>query len=85
MTLGAKSSEEMQCFKRAVCLVGATAPIQKLQEEARAAAGETKPVITLAKGVDQFRQILELMVQNINEDPNHNLDDFPIIHQILGR
>ena len=81
MTLAAKTKEDMRCFKKTVCIVGATSPLQKLQEES---ARGIKP-ITLAHGVDQFRQILQLMVDNIKKDPKHNIEDFPVIHQILGR
>ena len=51
MTLAAKTKEDMRCFKKTVCIVGATSPLQKLQEES---ARGIKP-ITLAHGVDQFR------------------------------
>ena len=71
----------MRCFKKTVCIVGATAPLQKLQEE----TARNIKQITLAHGVDQFRQILQLMVDNIKKDPKHNINDFPVIHQILGR
>ena len=81
MTLGAKSKQEMSCFRKTVCIVGATAPVQKLQEEALTHIKQ----IALAQGVDQFRQILQLMVDNIKKDPNQDTKDFPVIHQILGR
>lgn len=85
ISLASKTTEEMQCFKRTMCVVGAT-----MEYEAFTNNNNNKDSITLAKGVDQFREILELMVDDIkankaNYAPNTPEQTFPNIFQVLGR
>ena len=79
MSLSSKSAKELHCFKRTLCIVGAT--MEGRLQNGRSALSPT----TLAKGVDQFRQILELMVQDIAQNRQEREEDYPNIHQVLGR
>ena len=85
MTLAAKSIEEMRCFQRSVCIVGATIPTKETTDETRTPmVGKSRP-ITLAKGIEQFRKMLELMTDTIKGTPTTSMKDFPVIQQVLGR
>lgn len=84
MTLAAKSIEEMRCFQRSVCIVGATIPTKETTDETRTPmVGKSRP-ITLAKGIEQFRKMLELMTDTIKGTPTTSMKDFPVIQQVLG-
>ena len=78
ISLAAKSKEEMQCFKKTVCVVGAT--MDKKERRIKAVSG-----VTLARGVHQFTKILELMISDIEQSSYHMAQDFPHIYQVLGR
>ena len=81
MSLSAKPSNEMQCFKRIVCIVGATGgSLQKVDNDAEIIVTKNQP-ITLAKGIEQFVNMLHSMTETIETD----MDEFPIIQQIIGR
>ena len=41
--------------------------------------------MTLAKGVEHFKNMLQSMKDTIENDPTATMDDFPIIQQVLGR
>ena len=84
VTLGAKPLEEMQCFKRTVCIVGATSTIVQNEHNNGFVLEQNEPM-TLAKGVEHFKDMLQSMRSTIESDPTSRLDDFPIIQQILGR
>ena len=83
MTLAAKPIEEMQCFKRTVCLVGATSQ-QKEESDANIRVGKSEPM-TLANGVEHFKEMLLSMKNTIIDNPSTNMNEFPTIQQILGR
>ena len=83
MSLAAKPIEEMQCFKRTVCLVGATTSLKE-ESDASIRVGKSEPM-TLAKGVEHFKDMLESMKDTIIRNPGTNMEEFPIIQQILGR
>lgn len=83
MSLAAKPVEELQCFKRTVCLVGATSS-QKVDTDANIRVGKSEPM-TLAKGVEHFKEMLLTMKNTITSNPSSNMDEFPTIQQILGR
>ena len=71
----------MQCFKRIVCIVGATSgSLQKVDNDAEIVVTKNQP-ITLAKGIEQFVNMLHSMTETIETD----MDEFPIIQQIIGR
>ena len=76
ISMASKTRKEMDCFKRTVCIVGAT-----MDKQPRESVSPT----TLAKGIDQFRKILELMVTEIQHSPDQRMEDYPNIHQVLGR
>ena len=81
MSLSAKPLNEMQCFKRIVCIVGATGgSLQKVDNDAEIVVTKNQP-ITLAKGIEQFVNMLHSMTETIETD----MDEFPIIQQIIGR
>ena len=81
MSLSAKPLDEMQCFKRIVCIVGATGgSLQKVDNDAEIVVTKNQP-ITLAKGIEQFVNMLQSMTETIETD----MDEFPIIQQIIGR
>ena len=81
MSLSAKPLDEMQCFKRIVCIVGATGgSLQKVDNDAEIVVTKNQP-ITLAKGIEQFVNMLHSMTETIETD----MDEFPIIQQIIGR
>ena len=82
MTLAAKSTEKLRCFQRTVCIVGATILTTETQD--KTILGKSRPM-TLAKGIDQFRQMLELMRETIENDPSTSMEEFPVIQQVLGR
>jgi len=82
MTLAAKPIEEMQCFKRTVCLVGATSQ-QKEESDANIRVGKSEPM-TLANGVEHFKEMLLSMKTTIIDNPSTNMNEFPTIQQILG-
>ena len=77
MSLASKTAQGLQCFKRTLCIVGATMDT--------AQNSRSLSPTTLAKGVDQFRHILELMVQDIAQSRQEREEDYPNIHQVLGR
>ena len=77
MSLSSRTAKELQCFKRTLCIVGAT--MENGQN------GRSLSPTTLAKGVDQFRQILELMVKDVAQSRQERTEDYPNIHQVLGR
>ena len=81
MSLSAKPLDEMQCFKRIVCIVGATGgSLQKVDNDAEIIVTKNQP-LTLAKGIEQFVNMLHSMTETIETD----MDEFPIIQQIIGR
>jgi len=82
MSLAAKPIEEMQCFKRTVCLVGATTSLKE-ESDSNIRVGKSEPM-TLAKGVEHFKDMLESMKDTITRNPGTNMEEFPIIQQILG-
>jgi len=80
MSLSAKPLNEMQCFKRIVCIVGATGgSVEKVDDDAEIVVTKNQP-ITLAKGIEQFVNMLQSMTETIETDMN----EFPIIQQIIG-
>lgn len=79
ISLASKSQEELRCFKRTLCIVGATMNNARENPESR-----TLNPTTLAKGVDQFRQILEMMVEDISNNQQERMEDYPNVHQVLG-
>ena len=83
MSLAAKPIEEMQCFKRTVCLVGATSS-QKEESDTNIRVGKSEPV-TLAKGVEHFKDMLQSMKDTITRNSGASMEEFPIVQQILGR
>jgi len=82
MSLAAKPIEELQCFKRTVCLVGATGS-QKEETDTNIRVGKSEPM-TLAKGVEHFKDMLQTMKDTITSNPSASMEEFPTIQQILG-
>merc|ERR1712088_12282 len=80
ISLASKSQEELRCFKRTLCIVGATMKNNSRENPESRTLNPT----TLAKGVDQFRQILEMMVEDISNNQQERMEDYPNVHQVLG-
>jgi len=78
ISLASKTAGELKCFKRTLCIVGATMQIQEAKEH------RSFSPTTLAKGVDQFRQILEIMVDDIAKSEKERMEDYPVVHAVLG-
>ena len=85
MSLAAKPIAQLQCFKRTVCIVGATGTREVKEETgAKIIVGKSQPM-TLATGIEHFKTMLESMRETIEDDPTTSMDEFPVIQQVLGR
>jgi hypothetical protein len=80
MSLSGKSSDESGCLKRMICSIGV------LRASVPASSQEFLfPKISLGRGIEDFKNILELMAQDVGRSSDLSAENFPNIHQTIGR
>ena len=80
-SLAEKSEEDGGCLKRMLCSVG----VVRADLADEAAENFIFPRISMGRGIEEFKVILESMAADVAKSKSHDTEDFPNIYQTLGR